>query len=266
MKFKTILLVLMLLASVCTASLFAQKSNEKASLVVGHRGSSRIAPENTVASAKLAWEQGADAVEVDVHLSSDNKIVVIHDKGTKRTSGVDLKVSETPYDRLKELDVGSWKSAQYKGEKIPLLEDIVSIIPKGRLLVVEIKSDKKIVPFIMEAFQNHPKADQLIFIAFSYETIVDAKKAFPNNKSFWLSSSFKKDPEVVLSGVKNDGLDGVDLNYKMLNQDLINTASALGLEVHTWTVNNLDKAKELQSIGVRSITTDIPDQVLKAIR
>lgn len=266
MKNRTILLLLTLLTSFSMTSLFAQTSDQKGCMVVGHRGSSKTAPENTVASAKLAWEQGADAVEVDVHLSSDNKIIVIHDNGTKRTSGVDLEVSKTPYSRLKELDVGSWKNAQYKGEKIPLLEDIVSIIPEGKLLVVEIKSDKKIVPFIKEAFQRHPKADQLIFIAFSYESIIDAKKAFPNNKSFWLSGSFKKDAKTVLSGVKDDGLDGVDLNYKMLNQNLIETASALGLEVHTWTVNDLDKAKEFQAMGVRSITTDIPDEVLKAIR
>lgn len=235
-------------------------------MVVGHRGSSKIAPENTVASAKLAWEQGADAVEVDVHLSSDNKIVVIHDKDTKRTSGVNLEVSKTPYSKLQQLDAGSWKSEQYKGERIPLLEEIVSIIPEGKFLVVEIKSDKKIIPFIKEAFLNHPKVGQLIFIAFSYEAIVDAKEAFPNNKAFWLSSSFKEEAKSVLSKVKNDGLDGVDLNFRMLNKELIDIATAMGLEVHAWTVNDLDKAKELRAMGVKSITTDIPDQVMKVIQ
>lgn len=234
-------------------------------MVVGHRGASGIAPENTVAAAKLAWEQGADAVEVDVHLSADDQIVVIHDKGTKRTTGKDYKVSETSYAILKELDAGSWKSEKYQGERIPLLQSVIDIIPDGKLLVVEIKSDKKIVPFIKKSFQQHPKADQLIFIAFNYETIVDAKNAFPANKAFWLSSSFKEEPEIVLKKVKEDGLDGVDLNFRMIDAELMEVAIAFELEVHTWTVNNMEKAVALKNLGVRSITTDYPDKVLKAI-
>ena len=122
----TLFLVSMLVTSIA----FAQDSK---CLIVGHRGSSKIAPENTAAAANLAWSQGADAVEIDVHLTADNKIVAIHDKNTKRTAGVNHVVSETPYATLKELDVGSWKGQTYKGEPIPLLEDIVSMIPKGRM-------------------------------------------------------------------------------------------------------------------------------------
>jgi len=258
-----ILMVFLSISSALSSSTSFAQNNE--CLIVGHRGSSRTAPENTVVAAKLAWEQGADAVEIDVHLSGDNQVVVIHDKGTKRTSGVDHLVRETDYATLKELDVGSWKSAEYAGEGIPLLEDIISIIPEGRKLVVEIKSDKKIVPYIEKSFSNHDKVDQLIFIAFDYETILAAKKAFPQNKSFWLSSSFKDDVRTVLSKVKNDGLDGVDLNYRMVKPQLIEVANSLQLEVHTWTVNNPEKGKELKAMGVKSITTDIPDVMLETI-
>jgi glycerophosphoryl diester phosphodiesterase len=253
---------LMFLSSLFISQTMAQAQS---CLVVGHRGSSKIAPENTIASAKLAWEQGADAVEIDVHLTSDNKIAVIHDKNTKRTAEVDYMVSETPYSTLKELDVGSWKGKEYKGEPIPLLEDIVSIIPKGKMLVVEIKSDRKIVPYIKNTIGQHENLDQLIFIAFSYEAIIDAKKAFPENKAFWLSSSFKEKSEQVLSKVKTDGLDGVDLHYRLVSAELVQIASELGLEVHTWTVNDEQKAMELQNWGVNSITTDIPDKILVAI-
>lgn len=265
MKLNTMLMAMAIFTLIESTFIYGQKGNGNDCLVVGHRGASKIAPENTIAAAKLAWEQGADAVEVDVHLTSDNKIVVIHDKGTKRTAGVDLEVSKTLYEKLKDLDVGNWKDEKYKGEKIPLLEEVVAIIPDGKLLVVEIKSDKKIVPYIQQAFKDHAKVDQLIFIAFSYEAICEAKKAFPNNKSFWLSSSFNEGDKTVLEKVKADGLDGVDLNYRMLNHKLVETAHNLGLEVHVYTVNDLDKAKEMQSMGVRSITTDIPDQVLKVV-
>lgn len=240
--------------------------NTETCMVVGHRGSSKVAPENTISAARLAWDQGAHAVEVDVHLSADNQIVVIHDKGTKRTTGEDYEVSKTPYEMLKRLDAGSWKNEKYKGEKIPVLSDIVDMIPEGKYLVVEIKSDRKIVPFIQKAFQHHEKVNQLIFIAFDYETICDAKQAFPDNKSLWLSSSFKKDAETILQKVKKDKLDGVDLNYRMIDPKLMEIAEGLGLEVHTWTVNDLNKAMELKKMGVKSITTDIPDHVLEAIQ
>lgn len=240
--------------------------NTEKCMVVGHRGSSKVAPENTISAARLAWDQGAHAVEVDVHLSSDNQIVVIHDKGTKRTTGVDYEVSKTPYHTLQGLDAGSWKNKKYKDEKIPVLNDIVDIIPEGKYLVVEIKSDKKIVPIIQKGFQHHEKVNQLIFIAFDYETICDAKLAFPDNKSLWLSSSFKKDAMPILQKVKKDKLDGVDLNYRMIDPKLMEIAEGLGLEVHTWTVNDLNKALELKKMGVKSITTDIPDHVLEAIQ
>lgn len=259
------IIFLILLSTMYVSSSFAQTKDNKNCMVVGHRGASRYAPENTVASAKLAWKLKADAVEVDVHLSSDNRIIVIHDSNTKRTCGQKYVVSQTPYKTLKTLDAGSWKDNKYKGEPIPTLSDVVSKIPKGRKLVVEIKSDITIVPVIKKNFSDHAKVDRLIFIAFDYETILEAKKAFPANKSLWLSSKFPKGAKATLEKVQADGLDGVDLHYSLVTPDLMDIAKELGLEVHVWTVNDLDKAKELNKIGVSSITTDIPDQVLKSI-
>lgn len=245
--------------------LMAQHRNNDNTMVVGHRGASRYAPENTIASAKLGWAQEADAVEIDVHLSSDNQIVVIHDYNTKRTCGVKYVISETPLNTLKTLDAGSWKDEKYKAEPIPTLSEIVEIIPDGKKLVVEIKSEIQIVEVIQSKFGKHSKVEQLIFIAFDYETILAAKKAFPNNKSFWLSSKFPDGIRPTLEKVKADGLDGVDLHYSVVTSEVMKIANELGLEVHVWTVNDLEKAKELDKIGVSSITTDIPDQIVKVL-
>ena len=86
--------------------------------IIAHRGASHLAPENTMASVLLGWEKGAD-VEVDVHLSQDQRIVVIHDASTKRTTGVDLKVADTPSHELRALDAGRLKGAEFAGEPIP---------------------------------------------------------------------------------------------------------------------------------------------------
>lgn len=264
---KTLFSIIFLISvsTMYVSSSFAQTENKNSCMVVGHRGASRYAPENTVASAKLAWQQQADAVEIDVHLSSDNQIVVIHDYDTERTCGQKYVVSQTSYKTLKALDAGSWKDEKYKGEPIPTLSDLVLTIPTGRKLVVEIKSDIKIVPVIKKNFSNHSKVDQLIFIAFDYETIVEVKKSFPANKALWLSSKLPNGVKTTLEKVKADGLDGVDLHYSLVTPGLMNIALNLGLEVHAWTVNDLEKAKELHKIGISSITTDIPDQVLKSL-
>jgi len=265
MKTISSLIILILASAMYVDTLFAQSMNKKKCMVVAHRGASHYAPENTIAAANLAWEQQADAVEIDVHLSSDNQIVVIHDFDTKRTCGKKYVIKETPYATLKALDAGSWKDEKYKGEPIPTLSEVVSTIPNGKKLVVEIKSEKKIVPFIKDEFTNHSKVDQLIFIAFDYETIVDVKKAFPENKALWLSHKFPKGAKIYLERVKADGLDGVDLHYSLVNPALILLANELDLEVHVWTVDDLEKAKELSEMEVTSITTNIPDQVLNTI-
>ncbi len=265
MKKLLLIIFLFLLDTAYVSQLFAQHKNNENMMVVGHRGASRYAPENTVASAKLAWAQQAEAVEIDVHLSSDNQIVVIHDHDTKKTCGQKYIISETPLHTLKTLDAGSWKDEKYKGEQIPTLSEIVAIIPEGRKLVVEIKSDIKIVQVIKKNFGHHSKVDQLIFIAFDYETILAAKKAFPNNKALWLSSKFPDGTTPTLEKVKADGLDGVDLHYSLVTSEVMKIADGLGLEVHVWTVNDLEKAKELKAMGVSSITTDIPDQVVKTL-
>lgn len=236
------------------------------SIVIGHRGASYYAPENTVASANLAWEQNADAVEVDVHLSSDNQIVVIHDKDTERTAGKKFLVSQTSMDTLRTLEAGSFKDEKYRGEPIPLLNDVVETVPEGKKLIVEIKSDKKIVPVLKETFGDHEKIDQFVFIAFNYETIVEAKKSFPSNEAYWLSSKLKEDAKTVLQRVKEDGLDGVNFNYSIITPEVVELANEMGLEVYAWTVNDREKARELQEMGVKGITTDMPDQILSALK
>ena len=100
--------------------------------IVAHRGASYDAPENTVAAIKLAWEQKADAAEFDVFLSKDGKIVVMHDKDTKRIAGVDRKVVDQTLAELRKLDVGRWKDAKFAGEKMPTLDEMLATVPEGK--------------------------------------------------------------------------------------------------------------------------------------
>lgn len=235
-------------------------------MIIAHRGASAYAPENTVASVKLGWEIGGDAVEVDVQFSLDQNIVVIHDDDTERTSGEKIVVREATLGQLKTLDFGRWKGEKYKGERIPTLSEIVALVPRGKKLFVEIKSDLSLVPILEREFKDNPKLDHLFFMAFDYETITAVKKLFPQNKAYWLCSDLPENPQAVLEKVKHAGLDGLDVDYSLITRKLMSMANELDLEILCWTVNDPKKARELSTLGVSGITTDIPDQILTAVR
>ena len=114
-------------------------------LIIAHRGASHDAPENTLSAFKLAIEQGADGFEADFYLTSDGKIVCFHDKDTERIAGKKLLVTQTPLDELQALDVGSWKGPQWKGERMPTMEDVLAAVPAGKKIFIELKSSAEIV-------------------------------------------------------------------------------------------------------------------------
>ena len=113
------------------------------------------------------------------------------------------------------------------------------------------------MPHLKRIFEKTGKLDQLIFITFSWETIVDTKKEFPNNKCYWLSSSKtaikKKIPEVVAAG-----LDGINLHFATIDEEIMELAKASNLEVLSWTVDDPAEAKRLTGLGVTGITTNRP--------
>lgn len=225
--------------------------------IIGHRGASYLAPENTVASAKLAWEVGADAVETDIYLSKDNKIICSHDANTKRTSGQNLKIKETNSKVLRKLDVGSFKGEKYKGEKLPYLEELVRTTPSGKEMVIEIKCGSEILPYLKKIVNKHEKNQTFTFICFDFQTISDTKKAFPQNSCYWLCSN-KELLNKNFSRASETGLNGVSLSYNIINKDVMQQAQKLNLEVCSWTIDDPVEAKRLVSLGVKAITTNRP--------
>lgn len=225
---------------------------------IGHRGASFLAPENTVASAKLAWELGADAVELDIYLTKDNQVMVIHDGNTKRTCGENYVVKNTDSEILRKLDAGSFKDEKYKGEKIPFLKEMIATIPKGKKLVVELKCGSEVLPYLKEVVNESKKIEQLIFIGFDWQTIVDTKSTFPKNKCYWLCS---KSGELVkrMNDKAISGLDGVDLNNAIIDQKAMDMAKEHNLVVVAWTVDDPKEAERLINLGVTGITTNRPD-------
>ncbi|SHF95932.1 glycerophosphoryl diester phosphodiesterase [Mariniphaga anaerophila] len=241
-----------------SAGLFAQQT------FIAHRGASYLAPENTVASANLAWELNADAVEIDVYLTKDNRVMVMHDKSTKRTSGgkTDFVMKDTPSSVLRGTEVGSWKGEKYAGEKIPFISEVIETVPKGKDLVVEIKCGSEVLPFLKKEIEKSGKLEQMIFICFGWETILDTKKEFPNNACYWLSST-KQGLREKMKDAAHAGLEGVNLSYRIIDEEVMQMAKEFNLEVLTWTVDDPEVAKRLTSLGVTAITTNRPQWLKK---
>ncbi|MEN8115721.1 MAG: glycerophosphodiester phosphodiesterase family protein [Bacteroidota bacterium] len=226
---------------------------------IAHRGASYLAPENTVTSAKLAWELDADAVEIDIHLSKDNRVMVIHDKDTKKTcSGKkNLQIKDTPSMLLRDLDAGIWKGEEFKGEKIPFLSEIIETVPEGKTLVVEIKCGKEVLPALTRCIERSEKQDQIVFISFGWETILETQKEFPDNKCYWLSA-LKPGLKKKMQQASEKGLAGINLKYSIIDADIVTLATKNNLEVLTWTVDDPAEAKRLTDLGVTGITTNRP--------
>jgi glycerophosphoryl diester phosphodiesterase len=262
------------------ASFLLSSSLALAVEIVAHRGASYDAPENTMAATNLAWKQNADAVETDIYLGKDGKIIVFHDKTAKRTGGRDVPIADLTQAEARTLDAGSWKAPQFKGEKVPLLEEQIQSIPAGKRLLVEIKVGPEIVAELKRVFTATGANERNVtVISFNYETLKEVRKQLPHLKTLWLvghpapdakkAPNAKPPPSVdeMIRNAKAANLTGLDLQHTwpLTDADLKKIKSA-GLELHVWTVNDVAIAKRWRDWGVVSITTDRPAWLREQLR
>ncbi len=236
--------------------------NSKDFIIIAHRGESYDAPENTMASVNLAWERNDDAVEIDIRLSKDNKIIVIHDKNTFRTSAENFNVKEKNYSFLKKLDVGKHKKNRYAGEEIPLLKNIIENMPEGKLLFVEIKSGENTAG-ILKSFCEKKDVNPVYvkFISFNRQLLDQLKKLLPHFEMYWIVDDkipvFKKNLNTIIKYCKSSNLNGVDFDEKMISsKSVIDKIHEAGLKIYCWTVNNPERARQLMNWNIDGITSD----------
>jgi len=239
---------------------------------VAHRGASAIAPENTIAAIRKAWERKADATEIDVYLTADNKIILSHDGNTARTSGVKHVIAETHSDILRTLDVGSWKSEEYKGEKMPFLSEALQEIPAGKKIFVEIKCGPEIAPQLKKDIDESGVSDRVILISFNLEALSASKKIMPEIPAYWLKSTPKNEAGVfpshdpaLLDQATKAGIDGMDIHFGGVTETFMKEVRKRNQKLFVWTVNDTAEARRLAALKVDGITTDVPMEVREAI-
>ncbi|MGB9079785.1 MAG: glycerophosphodiester phosphodiesterase [Desulfuromonadaceae bacterium] len=237
-------------------------------LIIGHRGASRDAPENTLESFRLAWEQGADGIEADFRLTADGRIVCMHDETTARTTGVDLRIADTTLKELRRLDAGLWKGANWSGAEIPTLDEVLAAVPHGTWLFIEIKSGAEIIPALERTLRGSGCSPERIrLLSFSADLISELKLRLPEWRACWLcdyrhtllGNVWRPSREKVLDTLRRSGADGLaSANRAFLNRDIVDTLNGLGKETHVWTVDRSTAARKLCRLGVDSIMTNRP--------
>jgi glycerophosphoryl diester phosphodiesterase len=235
--------------------------------IVAHRGASREAPENTIPSFTLAWEQGADAIEGDFHLTRDGQIVCIHDRDTKRLTGKKKAIKDCSLEELKSLDVGSWFGEIFKGTRIPTLSEVFSTMPQGKGVFIEIKCGPEILTRLLEEIRiSKVRWEDVVVISFNRKVIHELKVIAPHLKALWISNFRRgKDgrfaPSIawVLKVLRMTHADGFSsFADAMVDGPFVAALRERGYGCHVWTIDDLNTAKRFLGYGVASITTNAP--------
>ena len=238
--------------------------------VIGHRGASSEAPENTLAANRLAFQQSADGIEVDVRLTKDQKLVCMHDKNTLRTAGQELVIKESTLKELKSLDVGLWKGKQWKGETIPTLEEVLQEIPEDKKIFIEIKTGpESIEPLIEDIQKSKVESNCITVISFHQEVVKQVKRSRESlNVNLLIAFSGPKEisNEEGLQRLTEFKLDGVGAeNHSRLSHTFVAPILEANKKVHVWTVDDIEQAKTYKELGLSSITTNVPQLIRSAL-
>lgn len=249
------ILIAILLMLLCAATATAAAPE-----IIAHRGASYDAPENTLASVNLAWKQNADACELDIYLTADHQIAVMHDSTTTRTTGVAMKVSSSDMADLRKLDAGRSKGRQWAGEKIPTLAEVLKTIPEGKRLFVEIKCNAEILPYLLKALDDSGKDQkQIVVISFYPDVVRDLEKMRPQLKTYYLCSPKPSNADKLARVARVIGTDGIDAaSSDGFNAAVIAKFREANLGVYVWTVDDETIARGYAALGIDGITTNKP--------
>lgn len=224
--------------------------------IIGHRGSSKRAPENTISSILYAAEDKADYAELDVQETKDGVVVLMHDKDLKRVAKVEKNTSEILYNDVKKIDLGSIYSKKFKGERIPTLDEVMKA-SKGKIkLDIEIKNyqdDTELVKKVVQIIKENNSEDECLVCSFDYLALVKVKKLGPKIRTGYITNLSKKD------NLNLQYADYYSICYPKVDKKLVEKLHRNNKKVHVWTVNNVEDAKRLIQMGVDDIITDYPN-------
>lgn len=233
--------------------------------IFAHRGASGYAPENTIEAFKLAIEQGADGIELDVQLTADGIPVVIHDETIDRVTQGKGFVKDYTLSELRQYTVYGKKFEGYKNAKIPTLEEVLELVrPSGMKVNIELKTGIFWYPDIekktVELVEKAGMVERIIYSSFNHYSVQRLKEIVPDAETAYLYSDVILNVEEY---AKKTGVDGIHPALYHVNMaNFLEEYRKSGLKVRVWTVNRKKDMRALMKAGVEAIITNYPDKAV----
>lgn len=223
--------------------------------VMAHRGASTEAPENTMAAFQKAIDDMADYIELDVQLTNNGEVIVMHDSNAYRTTGVDANIVNMTYKEVKTLDAGSWFSDEYVGENVPSLKEVLELTQGKIKLNIELKpadNGTALAKNTVRLIEKYNMVNDCVITSFSESALKAVKTYNQEIKVGYILSAAYGD----FYDMKN--VDFFSVNAAFLSKRTIDAIHNSGKQVYAWTVNNKEAIKNLTNKGVDGIITDNP--------
>lgn len=239
-------------------------------LVIGHRGAMGYAPENTLLSFEEAIRRGCDLIEMDVQLSADGEVVVMHDTSVDRTTDGTGFVRDLPLKRLQSFDAGTWYGPDYAGQFVPSLGDVIKRFRDRKTtrkyalgLIIELKtvrgSGGSLADAVVALLQRDNFAERVCVISFDPVALQEVRAAHKTLPTGLLFSEETEEGRVAQA--KEIGAQAIFPKKTWVTSRGVTAAHKADLAVVPWTANTKNEMRRMMTCGVDAITTNFPDRL-----
>ncbi len=239
--------------------------------IIAHRGSNKVAPQNTLPAFRCAINENADGFETDVHVTKDGKLVICHNYTIDATSDGRGNITDYTLGELKKFDFGSYFSAEYKGTPLPTVDEFLELVgpTDAEIINIELKSPKRrengMVEKTLDAVKAHGLLDRCLISSFDPRILKEVKQLDPRCKTGFLYPTLQASACRFVSNpfpiAKRIGADYIHPMSVVVHPPLVRIAHKLGLGVNVWTVDDKKTVRSLAAMGVDGIITNCPGKV-----
>jgi glycerophosphoryl diester phosphodiesterase len=237
--------------------------------VLGHRGASQEAPENTLAAFSLGLEQGADGMELDVWRCATGEIAVVHDRDTGRLADRKLRITAATWDDLRTLDIGRWKGERFTGERIPRLEEVFERFPSA-VVNVELKAahigDPRLAVGVAGIIERYRAEDRVIVSSFDPTLLAALRVRAPHLSTGLLFAEDQALPLRHALAAPLLGTAALHPSRRMATPERVRRWRQRGYAVNVWTVDGDAEMAALCQLGASAIITNVPARARSVVR
>ena len=239
--------------------------------IIAHRGAAGLAPENTISAFAKAMEYNVDMVELDVHLSADDSVIVMHDHNVKRTTNGEGEIEDLTYDYIKGLDAGSWYDPKFSNEKVPTLREVLQFVNGRTTVLIELKWPKKgtyknLVKNVLQTIKDCHAENWVVVQSFEQQYLKEMNQAAPGIPCHQLVFAAPNLLPIYHDRSLGFGefeplpfVRSVNISYLYLNKKFIQKMHDKNMTVYAYTLDSEDKMSKAINLGIDGIITNRPD-------